>query len=45
LVHSTLVRINEKVLERKVAATVEKNDINDRGGIRWVGGWVGGWID
>jgi hypothetical protein len=31
-VHSALVRINEELLERKVAAPVWKTEINDRGG-------------
>jgi hypothetical protein len=31
-VHSALVRINEELLERKVAAPVYKTEINDRGG-------------
>jgi hypothetical protein len=30
------VRINEELLERKVAAPVQKTEINDRGGIRRV---------
>jgi hypothetical protein len=30
-VHSALVRINEELLERKVAAPVYKTEINDRG--------------
>jgi hypothetical protein len=29
---SALVRINEKLLERKLAAPVYKTEINDRGG-------------
>jgi hypothetical protein len=32
MVHSALVRINEELLERKVAAPVQKTDINDRRG-------------
>jgi hypothetical protein len=31
-VHSALVRINEELLERKVAAPVKKTEINGRGG-------------
>jgi hypothetical protein len=31
-VHSALVRVNEELLERKVAATVYKTEINDRRG-------------
>jgi hypothetical protein len=31
-VHSALVRINEELLERKIAAPVYKTEINDRGG-------------
>jgi hypothetical protein len=30
-VHSALVRINEEILERKVAAPVYKTEFNDRG--------------
>jgi hypothetical protein len=30
-VHTALVRINEKLLERKVAAPVQNTEINDRG--------------
>jgi hypothetical protein len=29
-VHSALVRVNEELLERKVAAPVKKTEINDR---------------
>jgi hypothetical protein len=32
MVHSALVRINEELLERKVAAQVQKTEINDRRG-------------
>jgi hypothetical protein len=32
MVHSVLVRINEELLERKVAAPVQKTEINGRGG-------------
>jgi hypothetical protein len=31
-IHSALVRINEELLERKVAAPVQKTEINDRAG-------------
>jgi hypothetical protein len=31
-VHSALVRINEELLERKVAVPVYKTEINDRSG-------------
>jgi hypothetical protein len=31
------VRINEELLERKVAATVYKTEINDRRRMRWAG--------
>jgi hypothetical protein len=31
-VHSSLVRINEELLEREVAAPVEKTEIDDLGG-------------
>jgi hypothetical protein len=30
-IYSTLVRINEELLERKVTAAVKKTEINDRG--------------
>jgi hypothetical protein len=31
-IHSALVRVNEKLLERKLAAPVKKTEINDRRG-------------